>query len=195
MSSEFESDVAVMEFPKLVVERSQIVRIYQTAGLPSADSWTNELLVSRSHTLNEGDLVKMTLEEDREMLDKLLSHNDEKKEFEVVGEQVYGNSKAPDPNDGAEGTTKAKKPRVKKDPNAVSTKKVDAYGCQLGKTPADINAAVTETPTSVEQMAKTLSLPEKRVLEHLQYWSKKGTGIGKYLEEVKGEGWKLNMEK
>lgn len=186
------------ESTMLVVDRSQMVRIYQLAGLLAADAWDNEKLVSRITNLTAEDLDRMEKQEDREMLEKLLAVSERNESFEVVGDKKKKSNSKEDSEMSTDAVAAApnmeKKPKAPKKEPAPKENRSDRFGCRLGADSAKINAALSTTFTLPADIAAKAGLDEKRVVGHLKFWSKKKEGVGKFLENDKEKGWRLNME-
>jgi len=161
----------------VVVSRDQMVRIYQQCGFKSADGWTNPQLVSRSPQLSEEDIERVTNEEDKDIMRQIVN---KEISFEVQGE------KSTKPKTENAKTTSGKSSSPRKTPQ-----KVNQDGVVVKSEPTRINEALSEEPQTFEELAKVTGLSVKRVSEHINYWHKNGKGVGKYLEEVEGKGWKL----
>jgi hypothetical protein len=67
----------------------------------------------------------------------------------------------------------------------VSTR--DRFGCLIGRSPANINAVVTSTPKTLAQIGKECDEDPDRVLDHFNYWKKKGRGIGPHIQVKDGK--------
>ncbi len=81
----------------------------------------------------------------------------------------------------ATATKEAKKEKVKvvkedkapKTKTSTPAKKTDVFGAREGSVPFKINAVLSTTPQSVEEISKACGESEKRVKQHLLYHSKR----------------------
>ena len=175
----------------LVIDREQMVRICQNAGFKSAGGWTNKQLFERSTAFSEADLATMKSQEDKEVLDKILSVNERKEEFEVVGEKNRKSQPKEHVMNGDNLVAVESKEKTSKSNNG--SKNTNRFGNRPDSQPGKINNALSTTAKSITELATESGLSEKRVEDHLKYWAKRPhEGIGKYLEKLEDGTWKLN---
>jgi hypothetical protein len=186
----------------LSVSADQMKRIYLSAGFKSAEGWDNKKMTERVSRLGEDDKVGMKSDEDREVFDYLIQVKGGELKLNVLGGKK-SSGKSSHSEEGSDMSTtvlEKKTPKEKKAPKEKAPKvekeaTTDIFGCRLGHEPAMINAELSDKPRTAASIAEKLGIDEKRIVNHFKYWQKKNRGIGKFVEEVEGEGWRLNMDK
>lgn len=82
----------------------------------------------------------------------------------------------------------AKEPKVKKAPKEKKeSAERDRFGCQLGKDPALINAALSGNKRTPQKIAEECGLKPARVVRHLKFWAQRNDGLGEWLVEEDGK--------
>lgn len=188
------------------IQRKDILRIYQLTGFKAADGWPNSRLVEASFHFTDEDVNNLSVgvekngliptKEDKDLLDKILTLNENKETFEVVGEK----SSKPFISNQKESpmSTSTVIEKVKEEKKVVVNTKPndkDQFGHVVtfkGKPSkcASINKALPygkNNALSAEQIAEKSGSTSKKVTYHLEWFmnpKKRDSHLGRFLQKT-----------